>query len=48
MWYFQVLKCEDLLLFLVLHYSKLNILGFWTVGRTNKTCDEVTLGCRIL
>lgn len=32
--FFQVLKCEILLFFSVLHYSKLNIFCFWTVGQT--------------
>ena len=26
----HILKCENSLLFFVLHYSKLNIFGFWT------------------
>ncbi len=27
---FQLLKCEDLLLFSVLYYCKLNVFGVWT------------------
>lgn len=33
--WFQHLHCEANLLFSVLYRCKLNILRFWTVGRTN-------------
>ncbi len=32
----QLLGCEALLLFSVVRHCKLNIFGFWTVGRTKQ------------
>lgn len=36
----QLLNCEDLLFFSVLCDSKLNIVGFWTVGGTKQAISE--------
>lgn len=46
MWYFQIFKCEDLLLSLVLNYSKFHILGFEMLVRQNKTFDGAHLDSR--
>lgn len=35
MHWFQFLKHEDFLVFLVIHGGKLNIFGFWPVGQLN-------------
>lgn len=29
--WFQILECEDVMLFFVIHISEYNILGFWIV-----------------
>lgn len=31
--WFQLLKCDHLMLFFIIYENKLNTLGFWTVGR---------------
>lgn len=40
---FNLLKCEQSLLFGALFDNKLNLLGFWLLGQTNKLFQEVTL-----
>ncbi len=38
LYWFQHLKCEDLLL-LFFYDTRLNIFGFWTVGRTKQAAE---------
>ncbi len=45
MWLFQVLKCDNLPLFLVLPHDKLNIFGIWLLVGQTKTFDEVMTYC---
>ncbi len=42
---FQLLNCEDLLLFTVLYHCQLNLLGFLTVGQNHSFID-ITRGFR--
>lgn len=40
--WFQRLSCENLLVFLVLYDSKLNIVGFWTIVQPKKAIFKMS------
>ncbi len=40
----QFLKCEYFLVFILFYESYLDIDGFWTVGRTTETSENVNQG----
>ncbi len=42
--WFLLLTCEYLLVFLVVHDSKLNICRFWTVGGTKQAISICQIG----